>query len=822
VVLAEDGRSEFAIVVDPDAAAPIHHGADELRRYVAEISGADLPVVRSEAEGRAIGRRKFLVVAQGDERTDGKLAEEEYRIRSEANGLRIAGGGRRGALYGCYGLLHDFLGCRWFTPSVAKIPTRRTIALPPLDVRAKPAFEYREPWFAEAMDPEWAVRNRTNGTHVAMPPELGGHVVYGRFVHTFGEIVPARTYMADHPEYFAMVAGGTDRDPRQLCLTNPDVLRIAIDAVERWIADDPDATIFSVSQNGAPVQCNCPKCSALRAQLGGESGLVLQFVNAVADAVRSRHPNVLIDTLAYQRTEAPPSGVSPRPNVRVRFAPIGACFAHGLDECDANARPMAHLSGWTSITDRLYVWTYATNFSHFLLPFPNLGEIQSDIDLFEREHVAGVMFEGNYGAIGADFAELKAYLIAQLLWDPRQSAEAIVDEFVSTVYGAAAPQIRDWLRLTTDAARNSDGRVGIYDPPSAPYLSPDVMRSGARLLSDAERAVAGDPARRREVERAALAIDYWELAIHEIRYGLHGDRFEPADDAASERWKRFWARVSDLGIKALREGEPLAAAKERLGPEPRGFETVRLSDGRTGVRLVPEMGIKVVDLTTAAGDRAAFAFGPSATGDDARTGGYAESVDIGGTRTRSTTVYGLAVPPSSREARLAPQASDAADGTATITMSVARGKLSVDAHLTNRGSRPKRVRSAGRVQFALDRTDNVAVSFATRRGPRVRSSASSGESMNESYCDDSAPAGVWSVRVGAMTWLENTHESVRCFRVIADRERDRVTIEFDREVTVPSVGAIDLRSEMWTAFAPRRNGTTVPADPFKRTAGTGR
>lgn len=200
------------IVVPPNAAPAVRHGADDLQRFLREMSGAELPIVEA-------GQKRQPPYSVRIE-TDPTLAEEELRIRTEGTTLRIAGGGRRGALYGCYALLEDVLGCRWFNSRVTVIPKRTTISLPALDIHQKPAFEYREPYYTEAFDRDWAVRNRTNGNAQHLDESVGGRVAYGAFVHTFNDLVPPEKYFDAHPEYFSMVGGVRKKGYFQLCLTN--------------------------------------------------------------------------------------------------------------------------------------------------------------------------------------------------------------------------------------------------------------------------------------------------------------------------------------------------------------------------------------------------------------------------------------------------------------------------------------------------------------------------------------------------------------------------------------------------------------------------
>ena len=68
-------------------------------------------------------------------------------------------------------------------------------------------------------------------------------------MHSFYDLISPQKYFAEHPEYFALVDGARRADHAQLCLTHPEVLRLAVERVRQWIREHPDAVIFSVSQN---------------------------------------------------------------------------------------------------------------------------------------------------------------------------------------------------------------------------------------------------------------------------------------------------------------------------------------------------------------------------------------------------------------------------------------------------------------------------------------------------------------------------------------------------------------------------------------------
>ncbi|HLK13303.1 MAG TPA: DUF4838 domain-containing protein [Fimbriimonadaceae bacterium] len=537
-VLVKDGVATAVIDLPANASPSLRYGADQLGETLQAMSRGTLPVG---------GTAPVKVVL----RADPKLGPEEFDLKCDGKTVSIRGGALRGAMYGCFALLEEVLGCHWFNRRVAEIPHRATVVVPVIHLHEKPAFEYREVSFWEAFDGPWAAHNRMNGASMQLTKEMGGRVVYGRFVHTAAELVPPDKYFAEHPEYYALRNG--KRTPDQLELTSPEVLRIAKATVERWIEENPDATIFSVSQNDNWEESESPETKAINAEEGASSGLFLRFVNAIAADVARNHPKVLIDTLAYQWTEKPPKLSRPLPNVRVRIAPIDSDFAHGLADSPKNAKPYANLKEWHRITSQLYIWEYCTDFANYLQPLPDLDEIPADIKLFSQSGVVGVFYEGDYaGGGGGEMAELKSYLIGKLLWNPDQSGRAIVEGYCRGVYGAGAPFILQWLDLEHAAARKG-ATATIYDPPTIGYLSGAVLNEGAKLFDQAEAATAGTPAAG-EVARARLALEYVQLA-----------RMKPGTEEFTTLAAKVAAKIRAYGITQTSEGGASSEYLKRIG-----------------------------------------------------------------------------------------------------------------------------------------------------------------------------------------------------------------------------------------------------------------
>ena len=131
---------------------------------------------------------------------------------------------------------------------------------------------------------------------------------------------------------------------------------------------------------------------------GSHAGALIRFVNAVANEIAKDYPEVIIDTLAYTYSRSAPK-TKPAPNVVVRLCSIECCFSHPLSECVQNTdkhKPFQEdMKDWAKLTNRIYIWDYTTNFSHYMNPMPNLHVLQKNIQFFVENGVTGLFEQGN-------------------------------------------------------------------------------------------------------------------------------------------------------------------------------------------------------------------------------------------------------------------------------------------------------------------------------------------------------------------------------------------------------------------------------------------
>jgi beta-glucanase (GH16 family) len=487
-----------------------------------------------------------------------RLGKEGYILRTADRSLAIAGGRPRGTLYGVYSFLEDHLGCRWFTPDLSRIPSRERVVIAPIDRMFVPRLEYRATDYPNSRDADWAARNKINGTQTRLDDERGGKVAYGPFVHTFNSILNPEQHFESHPEYFSEVDGKRVAGRTQLCLTNPEVLGIATETVRRWMREQPSATIFSVSQNDWHNYCTCRECTQVIEQEGSSAGVYLRFVNAIADAIGDEYPDKAIDTLAYQFTRRPPTQTVPRANVIVRLCDIECCFAHPLVMTAGTDRQNADfaddLRRWSEISDRLYIWDYVINYAHSIMPFPNLYTLKPNINFFLEHGVKGIYEEANYFSPGGEFAELRTWIIAKTLWDPTYDTDRAIDEFLAGYYEKAAIPLRRYIDLIHGKAKMDGIHFRIYDAPTSPLFSQDVLARAVRLLDEAEQAVTEKPQVLGRVELACLPIMYVQIA--KLVAALQQPETKTGENIQQLRslFDRFDQIARKEGVTSIREG----------------------------------------------------------------------------------------------------------------------------------------------------------------------------------------------------------------------------------------------------------------------------
>jgi hypothetical protein len=234
-------------------------------------------------------------------------------------------------------------------------------------------------------------------------------------------------------------------------------------------------------------------------------GSLLTFVNAVADRVAKEHPNVKVGTLSYWYSRRPPKTIKPRPNVQIQLCSIECCVMHPIDDpnCPLNVQFCADMKRWGELSDDIAIWNYNTNFRNYLLPCPNLRVIEPNVRYFVANQAKGIFMQAAGNAKGAELSDLRNYVISNLLWDPTQSAQELIDEFLDLHYGQSAPPIRRFITLVHDHALTSGLHKNCFGNARDYGVDESVAQAGLDAFGEAMKLAENDEVRQR-VEKASI------------------------------------------------------------------------------------------------------------------------------------------------------------------------------------------------------------------------------------------------------------------------------------------------------------------------------
>ena len=522
IVLTQEGSSRYRIILPEHPSAFEEQAAEVLQSYLLEISEAALPVIRSDQ-----GINDFEIVLGQNERLNqlsapvnlNALKQDGFLIRTDSSRLIIAGGSEKGTLYGVYSFLEKYLGCRMYTSKVKIIPKQKNIGLDRINDQQVPRIDFRTTHYKVTWNKEYT------DWHKLDHDENGGRPDWGMWVHTFNELIPPEIHYKEHPEYYAEVRG--KRLPTQPCLSHPEVLNITIQNLRKKIAQNPEATYWSVSQNDNRDFCTCDQCKAIDEQEGSPSGSIIRFVNEVA----AQFPDKMISTLAYEYGRHAPKNLRPLENVNIMLCSIEALRHKAIDEDSASADFVKDLADWGMIAKDIIIWDYVIQFPNLLSPFPNLHVLQPNLQLFVKHNV-NAMFEQGNREVGGEFAELKAYLLSKLMWDPNQNVDTLMNDFLNGYYGAAGGFIRHYIDVMRESLLQSGRPLRIFGGPNEAvdgYLSPALMQRYNNLFDAAEQAVAGQPEVLERVRIARIPIQFATMEIAKKNYKGEGGLFIKRD-----------------------------------------------------------------------------------------------------------------------------------------------------------------------------------------------------------------------------------------------------------------------------------------------------
>lgn len=559
------GWAEAEGEVVPQGGAQLGTSIAEFAAYFQQMTGSALP--RAAGQGLV----PIRLVVEPDRQSD--LGLQGCAIDVSSDGVVLTAPRRLGLQNGLFTLLDEW-GCRWMMPGELGevIPKRESLSLETGVRVIKPAYGQESVYSLHRGDMkqvgDWLRRNRMG---------------YDRWLtgqHYWHYAIPPREYFEQHPEYYSLIGGV--RTPQQLCVTNPDVIRLMKEKAIAFLREKPTAASFPMDPSDNYDHCQCENCVALDppGTWNGHPRMadrVIWFANQVADAIKDEFPDRVVALYAYQAHHQPPVKYQPRDNVVVIITRANFCYLHvePTDACAGQFSAEAYedlVARWAKVANRFGVYEYNPIYWIGQLPCPiYLGHAEA----VRRLNKLGATLRYVDGARPASASNfLNHYLPLREMVDPSLDPQ---EELASTCHAffgrAGEPMLRYYRVLSKVTAYQHPGQPGVGGGMAgySNLFTKEMIAEADQALADA-MAAAGDAG---VIHDRVAMVDgtfrYLKAYLHGIWAAESGDY-----EAFAAAFDEVFERIDTLG--AAGELPDVEDAKRRLGTAKLKAEAAHFPD----------------------------------------------------------------------------------------------------------------------------------------------------------------------------------------------------------------------------------------------------
>lgn len=487
--LATAGKSSYKILLPENPSQYEIKAVEVFQYYFKQVTGTKLPNT-SNPSGQ-----NFISIGTTSLSNETNT-EEGFEIRSTGDNI-LLNGKDRNILFATYHFIEEFLQCRKWAPNEkAECPKIRNIEVPAeLAITEKSPFEYREVYSTAILDDEYLDWYKLHNLD-----EL-----WGLWGHSYFKLISPQLFKSN-PELFSYFRG--KRRPLQLCLSNEEVFQRSVEKLDELFPNDPEKKYWSISANDGVGHCECDECNLVNQDEGGPQGSLIRFVNKIAE----KYPDKTFTTLAYGATATPTLKIVPRENVIIFLSNIDIYRNKPVKSEESAKFFRSNLDGWLRLTPNVFVWDYATQFTNYLAPFPDVFNLEENIDYYRKKGVKGLFVQMG-GEDHVDNNALKTYLLSKHLWSDKSADEDKIEKFLNGYYGKSTPFVRKYLSLLSETLDKSNSKLDIYGNPINEfdsYLSPSHILIYNSILDEAE-SLAENKKILNRIRRLRLGPDFTAL-----------------------------------------------------------------------------------------------------------------------------------------------------------------------------------------------------------------------------------------------------------------------------------------------------------------------
>lgn len=470
-----------------------------------------------------------------------------FTLHVASQTIDIRGLEDEGTLFGVYELLEQ-AGVRWFHPGElgTDLPTLTTLKFSSQLTTQVPSFDQRT--LQHITEGDWQRRARLGG----LQRSTGAHGILP-FYGTRGDAL-----FETNPEVYALV--NDQRSMSQICVGNPETLRLAIESYRAQLAQNPTKYI-GMGPNDGGGYCECPLCQALDGTVVDPfynqismTDRYIWFFNQILKALEDEYPDLHIVTYIYARHMFPPNSVTPNPRIVAVFAPITLDRIRGMDNPMSPDRHILHdlIDQWSQFKlNEMYYRGYYNNLACVALPISQVDRIRHETPVF-REKGINVMRVEVIAPSWAHNTE-SLYLATRMMWNTAIDVDAVLNDFYQRYYGPAAEVMKRYHQALDQAFTDTPWFSG----GSWPYLAifDTERRNQMRTLLDQAAPLAESSA------------DKYQQRLHAVRMGW--DRMELFLDAIHSRNQLDFATAEQKSQRFKEISKVMADALLETASDPR-------------------------------------------------------------------------------------------------------------------------------------------------------------------------------------------------------------------------------------------------------------
>ena len=500
VVLAENGTTEYCIVVPAQTPWQVTQARQELNLFFEQSTGVQMPVV-ADTNLTFDSSKKYVSIGNttvyqgsGMNLTYEEYEEDGFAIRTFGSTVIIAGAENNSMLYGIYDFLRYNLGVRTWSNDEFTIPKHDKVYLKDFNYKSVPDFDSRTLgiWYnryPEILQYRLGL-NHNNGKNLLS------------WCHTSFQLLNPAVYQAAHPDwYYPNYAGQEEmKKPQQLCFTNTEMKAELINVLKARVEKTSlKYASMLITQEDNTGFCDCTNCKA-EIDAYGYSGLLMRFINEIADTMNpwveetfQGEKEIKWVVFAYGKTADPPTvknkdgsyspvdaSVVAHKNVGVMVAPLGSDWSHSLVDSEHNEQSSVIFEGWQVIEPTFYIYTYNVVFDNQFIFMDSWSYVKQSYQLF-KQIGADFIFDQSASHCNLPFFELTTYVRSRILWDLNTDVEKEIDAFIHAYYKAAAPKVKEYFDLLRTRYRMIEMEMA---EKGEKFWLPSYVRYDSKLLSE--------------------------------------------------------------------------------------------------------------------------------------------------------------------------------------------------------------------------------------------------------------------------------------------------------------------------------------------------